>query len=208
MSLDDVIRSGLAFCGIDGQGGDVEALCFFAREMERWNRRVNLTGLGEAKDIVSRLLYDAFRLVAEAGRARRLVDMGSGAGILAVPAAVLMKDAEVVSVDRSLRKVQFQRHIKRSLGLGNLFPVHGSIEDVAPLAADCVTAKAFGSIPSILSKAEPHLIRGGRALLPRGPNEGPPPPFENFRLIDAAPYTLPGLDRPFVMVTYEYEGKE
>jgi 16S rRNA (guanine527-N7)-methyltransferase len=205
MYLNDLARLGLAHFDLSQRPDRVEHLVSFARELERWNRKINLTAIDDAESVIRELLYDAFHLLGKIGDTQRLLDMGSGGGILAVPFAILRDDLEVLSVDSSLKKIQFQRHIKRVLGLRRLIPVQGRIEDLDPLAVDCVVAKAFGPVSDILGKAAPHLSPGGRVLLPRGTGDGEPPHVENFRLLGATPYTLPGVAKRFVMVTYEYE---
>ena len=112
---------------------------------------------------------------------------------------------EVHGVDKSLRKVQFQRHIKRSLGLKGFFPVHGRAEDLAPIGAESLVAKAFGTIERILAVGGPHLIEGGRAyILKTEKDESVEVP--GFRLDKAVPYHLTRLGARYKLFIYVKTG--
>ena len=71
-------REGARLFGIPCEEGPVEKLAFYATELERWNERVNLTGLKDTRSIVELLLYDAFFLQGFAGSERE--DRGFGLG--------------------------------------------------------------------------------------------------------------------------------
>lgn len=203
-----VIEKGLIYFGIGHRRDSLESLDVFIRELARWNRRVNLTGMKREKDIVERLLYDAFFLYGCLEGANRILDMGSGSGILSIPIAVLSAhgavfpggDREgvskrlVFSVDKSLRKIQFQRHIKRMIGLDGFVPIHGRIEDIAPLGVDVLAAKAFGNITSILSSGAKHMKTGGRVLILKGMGEESVH-CPGFPLLKEEVYSLPSQEK-------------
>ena len=138
---------------------------------------------------------------------RKLLDLGSGSGILAVPLKVLAPGMEVCPVDSSLRKVQFLRHIKRSIGLEGFFPVHGESRRWSPWARDMVTAKAFGPAPLILGLSGRHMAEGGRAFILKGTKEEAAE-VEGFALKELIPYTLPGSSKQYRLFVYSKEAGE
>jgi 16S rRNA (guanine527-N7)-methyltransferase len=80
---------------------------------------------------------------------------------------------EVVSVDAVGKKIAFQRHVARTLGLTGFSAVHGRAEDLpgTPLCAagfDVVTARALGSLPRLARLAAPCLVPGGRLIAMKG----------------------------------------
>jgi 16S rRNA (guanine527-N7)-methyltransferase len=201
VELETAIKQGLALLGLPCDEKVVERLSLYIVELERWNRRVNLTGLRDRDALVKKLLYDSFFLYGfVAGNA--VLDMGSGSGIVGIPIAILNGAVKVFSVDKSLRKIQFQRHIKRSLHLEGFEPLHERIEDLEPLGVDTLIAKGFGPIEDILAKGGTHLRRGGRALIPKGHKEEGGD-FEGYCLRDTTHYTLPGGERPYRLFIYE-----
>jgi 16S rRNA (guanine527-N7)-methyltransferase len=201
--LQKTIEEGLIPFGIDYDDERLSQMCGYVESLEKWNRRVNLVGLKEQGPIVRELIYDAFFLFTCMVEGDRILDLGSGAGVLGVPMAILGRGKTVFSVDRTLRKVQFQRHVKRLLGLSNYTVLHARIEDVEPpLGVDILVAKAFGSISEVLAKGRKHVIEGGRFFLVRGRGETPTDE-EGFILIEKRRYRLPKSDKEYQLFVYK-----
>ncbi len=202
MQTETLIAEGLDHFSISHTGAVVEKLSFFMRELHRWGRHVNLTARHPIEWMVRELLYDAFFLFDTLKGTASVLDVGSGSGILAIPIALLDSRMQVLSVDRTLRKIQFQRHIKRSLDIAGLDPIHARIEELDPLQVDALLAKGFGPARSILEKAGIHLKEGGRAFLLKGPSEKACM-HAQFSLEQVTPYTLPGSPKDYRLFTYK-----
>jgi 16S rRNA (guanine527-N7)-methyltransferase len=198
---EEEILRGLAFFHIPCDEETVAKLTFYITELSKWNDRVNLVGYKDVRSIIRELLYDAFFLWGHAGGSSRTLDLGSGSGILAIPMKILSPGMEMYPVDKSLKKIQFQRHVKRSLALEGFFPVHGRIEEIEPLGVDSVVVKAFGPIEMILEMSERHLKEGGRAYIVKGMAEEAGE-AEGFELESIIPYTLPGSGRKYRLFVY------
>ncbi|MDR2019042.1 MAG: class I SAM-dependent methyltransferase [Syntrophobacterales bacterium] len=200
-----MIAEGLAFFHIPYDEKAVGDITFYVTELSKWNDRVNLVGYKDIRNVVRDLLYDAFFLWGHTCDSLRTLDLGSGSGIIAIPLKILSPGMEVYPVDRSLRKIQFQRHIKRSLQLEGFFPIHGRIEEVEPLMVDSVVVKAFGAIPAILEMSERHLNEAGRVFIVKGMAEEAVR-AGGFALESVVPYTLPGSGRRYRMFVYRKDG--
>jgi 16S rRNA (guanine527-N7)-methyltransferase len=151
---------------------------------------MNLVGLKDGESIVSELLYDALFLHGYVKESESILDMGSGSGILAIPLKILNKDMKVFSVDRTLKKIQFQRHIQRTLKLDNFFPIHDRMETLEPISVQSLVVKAFGSIPNILTKGRRVIRNDGHAFLLKGKTQEPDN-VDGFIIKDVISYTLP-----------------
>jgi 16S rRNA (guanine527-N7)-methyltransferase len=198
-----LIRRGLEESSLESSSEPtIEALSLYVAELERWNRKINLTGKQTAVQIVAELLYDAFYAYGHVRNGRPVLDIGSGAGVVSIPFAILDRSLPVISVDASTKKIQFQRHIKRVLGLDNLTLYPTRIEDLEPQHAEIVIAKAFGPTGDVLSKASRHLKSGGRVLLMKGRLE-PAIHFPGFELEETINYRLPGSTKEFKLITYK-----
>jgi 16S rRNA (guanine527-N7)-methyltransferase len=202
-SINALIREGLEESAL-GRVTDraIEALSFYVAELERWNRKMNLTGKQTGARIVADLLYDTFYVCSHIRGARSLLDMGSGAGVISIPLAILYRSLQVISVDASTKKIQFQRHVKRTLGLDNLtlFPIR--IEHLESQGVEIVVAKAFGPTHVVLDKAAKHLRDNGKILLMKGRFE-PVTPFPGFQIEGDLNYHLPGSTKEFKLITYK-----
>jgi 16S rRNA (guanine527-N7)-methyltransferase len=173
-SIDSLISDTFRYFGITTDNERDAMLVSYVEELERWNRRMNLTGVKDKRSIVLELVADGLFLHTVIPPRQPVVDLGSGSGVLAVPLAILDSVRTVFSLDKSLKKIQFQRHVKRVLGLSNLQVLHCRSEDLSPLGARTLVAKAFGSVPDILREGARHLMRGGYAFLVRGAGEEAP----------------------------------
>jgi len=202
MDTERLIKVGLDSFSIARNAEKEEALLRYLLELQKWNKRINLVGLKELVDIVKKLLFDAFFINAYIKESTRLMDLGSGSGILGIPLAILNETVEIFSVDRNLKKIQFQRHIKRILSLERFTPVHSRIEALPPLAVDTVVAKAFGKTPHILHNAERHLLTNGTLLIMKGKGEKPIE-HEGFSLEKDIPYSLPMNDKTYRLFVYK-----
>ncbi len=201
MILKDLIIQGLTAFDIPCAPADVEDIVYFVGELVRWNDHINLVGFKNVAPVVTELLYDAFFLYGYAGDSVRIVDMGSGSGILAVPLAILCREKNVYSIDASLKKIQFQRHIGRELSLKGLTPIHERIENLKPLDADCLVVKAFGPITQILARGGPHLKNNARVLILKGRKEEETK-VSGFELEKLVPYSLPGVRKRYKLFIY------
>jgi 16S rRNA (guanine527-N7)-methyltransferase len=202
MGAEEMISRGLDSFRIAPVASVVEPLCFYIEELAKWNDRVNLVGFKSLRPMVEILLYDTFFLSLHVQDSAKTLDLGSGSGIVAIPLKILCPSMEVCSVDKSLRKIQFQRHIKRTMSLTAFNPIHGRIEDLDPLEVDSLVVKAFGPIPRILEMGRPHIKDGGRAFILKGTNEEETA-VQGFNLNEIIPYRLPGSDRAYRLFIYE-----
>jgi len=181
---------------------DIKNLSIYMEELMRWNKKINLTGIRDMESAVRELLCDALFLAGHTEGHHSILDLGSGAGILAIPISIMNSNATVYSIDKSLRKIQFQRHIKRMLHLDNFAPLHGRAEEIHPMGVDCLVVKAFGAIPVIFEKGGLHLKPGGNILILKGKAENPAH-VEGFSLEETISYELPVILKPYKLFKYK-----
>jgi len=151
----------------------LETVCRLERLLDhlaRWTRRINLVAPSTLADTDrgwTRHVLDSAQLwPLLPPDARRLVDLGSGAGFPGLVLAILgAPDPHLVESDQ--RKAVFLREAARTTG--TTVTVHATrIESLAPLNGDVVTARALAPLPHLLPLVVRHLASGGRALLPKG----------------------------------------
>ena len=206
MTLEKIIEHGLTSFKIPFSDPVLKSLIQYVTELKKWNERMNLVGLKDTESIVRELLYDAFFLDGYVRRSESTLDMGSGAGILAIPLKILNEEMRVFSIDKSLKKIQFQRHIQRTLKLDSFFPVQTRVESLGPLNVQSLVAKAFGSITDILTKGGGHIKNGGHAFLLRGKTQARED-VDGFILEEVIPYTLPDSIKARTLFIYRKLGQ-
>lgn len=126
-----------------------------------WNRRINLVGRETMGDVWRRHILDSAQLFPLIPReARRLVDLGSGAGLPGLVLAILgMPEVHLMEADQ--RKAVFLQEAVRVTGVPAV--VHPRrIDRVPGFVADVVTARALAPLPELLAISErflgPHSV--------------------------------------------------
>jgi 16S rRNA (guanine527-N7)-methyltransferase len=159
-----------------GVGLDQETVRTFGLyldELVKWNQKVNLTALRTEKGIVLKHFLDSLSPCPYLPSRGRLLDIGSGAGFPGIPVKIVRPSLEVTLIDSVQKKVTFQRHILRVLGLQEAEAVHGRAQDTKILESlagrfDTVISRAFSDTETFLSLGHPFLRHGGLALAMKG----------------------------------------
>lgn len=136
-----------------------ESLFHFLSLLRRWNATHNLTAITSARELVRTHLLDpllALPLLSRRAPEAHLgpiLDVGSGAGIPAIPWALADPALSLALVEKSGKKVAFLRHAIARLGL---LPRVSVIQaDVARLQQNpsyaIITSRAFAALPKFLS---------------------------------------------------------
>ncbi len=146
--------------GLLGQvfpGGAAEKLALLLDELERWNRRINLTAIRDSDDMITGHVLDSLAarpLIA----GTRILDVGTGAGFPGLPLAIAEPDRLFDLVDSNGRKIEFVKHVTGLIELGNVTAVKARTEDYAPgYCFDTVIARAVGTLPRLVEIAGHHV---------------------------------------------------
>lgn len=158
------IKAGFDSLQQDLPDGAIAKLARLLTELERWNRRVNLTAIRDLETMVSGHILDSL-VVRPLLEGRRVIDVGTGAGFPGLPLAIAEPQIEFGLLDSNGKKISFVRHVIGELGLSNATAIRARAEDYAPAERfDTVIARALASIPKLLQLAG-HLIREDGVLL-------------------------------------------
>jgi len=170
-----LLRHGLQELGlaeIPGQACD--DLLWFLEELQRWNRHHNLTAIDDIPSGVEKHLIDSLTLLPYLDGSERLLDIGSGAGLPGLPLKIARPELDLLSIDRVAKKIRFQRHVIRQLGLKKALAIALRIEELAadPEYAGCfdvIVFRALGGLERFVPLALPCLAERGRFILMKGP---------------------------------------
>jgi 16S rRNA (guanine527-N7)-methyltransferase len=102
----------------------LQALRGFCDLLLRWGARINLTGARSTADLVADHLPDAFALARLLPGPRRVLDVGSGGGLPALPLALLRPALTLALCEPIAKKVAFLRTALRELGLADRVQIH------------------------------------------------------------------------------------
>lgn len=138
----------------------------------KWQKAVNLVSPATIADAWNRHFEDSLQLLdLIPASARRLVDIGSGAGFPGLVLALARPDLEVHLVESDHKKGTFLLTVSRETGAKNVNVHSQRIESVLPsLGADVVTARALAPLSTLLQYARPLWAHESQILLlfPKG----------------------------------------
>ena len=104
--------------------------------------------------------------------ARRIADLGAGAGFPGLVLAVVLPEAQVDLIDSISRKTAFITHAAKEAGIPNATALTTRAEDLAKTDAresyDIVTARAVARLSTVAELASPLLREGGLLIAWKG----------------------------------------
>lgn len=103
-------------------------------------------------------------------RARRIADLGSGAGFPGLVLAAALPAAQVALVESSARKCAFLARAVDAMGLTNVevVPARAEAWSAGIERCDLVTARAVARLPVLVEYAAPLLVAGGALVAWKG----------------------------------------
>ena len=160
MTFRVALEGALSELGVGASQRQVEMMCKHFDLLRKWNRRINLTAVSEAREAAYRHFGESAFLHRELPEADSAVDVGSGGGFPGLPFAVLRPETHVTLVESKLRKAAFLREASRACP--NVTVAHCRIQ-AWPGEADwaLVRAVAPGSVlPALVGRASSVAILG------------------------------------------------
>jgi 16S rRNA (guanine527-N7)-methyltransferase len=139
-----------------------------------WNRSVNLTGARTAEEAAAQIA-DARRLQAMAwGGIQRVIDIGSGGGLPAIPLAIGMPGIQFTLLEANQRKCAFLEFVAGTLRLRNVTVAPGRAEDLGHKhgmreSFDRAISRAAARPAVLLELALPFVRTGGDLIAEVGP---------------------------------------
>jgi 16S rRNA (guanine527-N7)-methyltransferase len=131
--------------------------------------------VGDAERLYSRHLLDCLMLetLPWPPPPLEILDVGSGAGLPGIVAAVMHSDCRVVSVESVAKKVTFQRVAAQALALENFLPRQENIHRLAEASEergryDLMLARAFSELKTLLELGAALLRPGGELWAMKG----------------------------------------
>lgn len=86
--------------------------------LDRWNRRVNLTAVNGLEERLRLLFFESFWLADRFLKdARRVADVGTGAGFPGLPAKIFLPSLELILIEPNHKKATFLKEVLRRLDL-------------------------------------------------------------------------------------------
>jgi len=167
--MSDAIAQGAASMGIALPDGAAQRMERHLALVEKWNRVHNLTAVREASQMVVVHVLDSLTLLPHLGAAKRVVDVGTGAGFPGIPLAIARPDVSFTLLDSSHKKCSFLEQARAELGLANVEVACERVEQFRPAVRfDTVVSRAFAELSDFVTQSQHLAAPGARFLAMKG----------------------------------------
>jgi len=198
------LEQGAQTLGVQLDALELNQLLAYLHMLEKWGQVYNLTALRTREEMLTHHLLDSLALItplrrylaqSDSRRSARLLDVGSGAGLPGVVAAVCCPQLAVTCVDTAAKKAAFVTQVALRLRLGNLCSLQARVESVAA-GFDIVVARAFASLADLARMAAGALDPGGVWIAMKGrlPEQELAALSAAVQVFHVEPLQVPGLD--------------
>ena len=152
----------------------LNGFCEYETLLSKWNEKINLVSKNTLVDIWERHFLDSGQIIKHVEvSGKRWVDVGSGAGFPGLVVALLLRDRKIdcdlVLVEKNPKKGFFLNEVVRKLKL-SVEVVNDNIDNLEPLNADILTARAFSELNNLIEIAFRHRKKEGICLFLKGEN--------------------------------------
>jgi len=170
--LRGALRHGAAELALDLDDARLDQLLAYLALIQKWNQVYNLTSVRDPAEMLSHHLLDSLAIVNPLrrqlqGRAARLLDVGSGAGLPGVVLAICCPELAVDCVDTVAKKAAFIQQAAAQLKLPKLRGLHDRVERLAG-PYDVISSRAFASLADLVTWSGQALADGGVWLAMKG----------------------------------------
>lgn len=146
-----------------------------ADQLVLWNKKINLTAIKTPEGIAEKHFLDSLAAALFIKNNDPVIDLGSGGGFPGLPIKIMHPEIPVTMVDASRKKVNFLKHVIRTLGLQGIDAVHSRVEDLHhdPQFSGqfgCVISRAFTELENFVDLAVPFLSKNGCICAMKGKN--------------------------------------
>ncbi|MFN9707541.1 MAG: 16S rRNA (guanine(527)-N(7))-methyltransferase RsmG [Burkholderiales bacterium] len=150
-----------------------EQLQAYLELLQKWNKVYNLTALRDGEKMLTHHIFDSLSLLPSLRQfgnlsQKRILDVGSGAGLPGVVLAIANPEMVVTCIDSVGKKTAFIQQVAASLKLPKLASVHARVEQWSSQPFQIIISRAFSSLADFVRLSFPHLAQDGVWLAMKG----------------------------------------
>lgn len=145
--------------------------------LQEWNKKINLTTIIEDEEIVTKHFIDSIKTFEfEPLRyAKKVIDVGTGAGFPGIPLKIIHKDMELTLLDSLNKRVTFLKEVGTVLGLDETQYIHSRAEDGGNNPElreqyDISVSRAVANLTLLSELCLPYVKVGGFFIALKGPS--------------------------------------
>lgn len=153
-----LLTGGLKALGINPSPQMICSFNTFLDELLLWNRKTNLVGTSDEKDMIIRHILDSltvYDLLKNNGRT--IIDVGAGAGFPSIPLSIVDPSLKITAVERRSRRAAFLENVRTILRLENYRIVCRDVREVGE-RFDIVLFRGFGEL-NVLYRLSKNILK-------------------------------------------------
>lgn len=140
-----------------------------------WNEKINVTAIKDEKEFIVKHFVDSLTISGFAVNAKRVLDIGTGAGFPGIPLKIYHPEVDFTLIDSVNKKVMILQDVIDKLKLEKIEALHIRAEDLAKdlnyrEKFDIVTTRAVSNLATISEYMLPFVSIDGKAICMKGPN--------------------------------------
>jgi len=187
-----------------------EQLIAYLNLMVKWNKVFNLTNIIAPNEMVYLHLIDSLA-VQPFLHGRRMLDVGTGAGLPGIPLAIMNPEQHWALLDKNGKKTRFLTQAAAELGLKNIEVINSRSEDFHTASCfDSILSRALGTMRMFAETTEHLLCPTGKLIAMKGkyPQDELNDLPAAFRVEDITRLEIKGIDieRHIVRVERNHSG--
>lgn len=155
-----------------------------AQQLERymegvlsWNEKVNLTAITDRDEFIIKHFLDSVLCCGfpEYESAKKIIDVGTGAGFPGIPLAVVSPEKQFILMDSLKKRLNIIDELTDSIGIQNVSTVHARAEELARNKEhreqyDLCVSRAVANLATLSEYCLPFIRQGGYLLAYKGPD--------------------------------------
>ena len=170
------LKKALAAAQATADEKTLEKFRLYMEGVLRWNEKVNLTAITDRNEFVVKHFIDSLICLdyPELKDAKKIIDVGTGAGFPGVPLAVTAPEKDFVLMDSLNKRLKIIDELCSEAGIHNVTTIHARAEELARSKAhrekyDLCISRAVANMSVLAEYCLPFVKPGGYFLAYKGP---------------------------------------
>ena len=164
----EILIEGCQKLGLPLSQEQISQFMIYYENLIEKNKVMNLTAITEFEDVMVKHFIDSLAIIkaVDMGKAKRVLDLGTGAGFPGIPLKILYPQTEFVLMDSLNKRVKFLNEVIENCHLENITAVHGRAEEMGRNeeyreSFDLCVSRAVANLSSLSEYCLPFVQKQG-----------------------------------------------